>query len=75
MSRVLAAVLGKRDAAPLIRLYKAKERNGALYSSRAYIHGGMMPNNMARSLHSVGGSPLELDPSHVLVQSRISAYP
>ena len=72
---MLAAVLGKRSAAPFIRPYKAKERNEALRNSRAYIHGGMMPNNTARSLRSAGGSPLELDPSYMLVQSRVSAYP
>jgi hypothetical protein len=72
---VLAAVLGKRGTAPLIRLYKAKEKNRALRSSQAYIHSGIMPNNTARSLRLVGGSPLGLDPSHVPVQSCINAYP
>ena len=75
LSQVLAAVLGKHSAAPLIRLYKAKERNGALRGSRAYIHNGMMPNNIARSLCSAGGSLLKLDPSHVPVRSRVSTYP
>jgi len=72
---VLAMVLGKRGAALLIRPYKVKERNGALRGSRAYIHGGMMPNNTTRSLRSASGSFLGLDPSHVPVRSRISAYP
>jgi len=72
---VLAAVLGKRDAAHLIRLYKAKERNGALRGSQAYIHSGTISNNIAWSLRSAGSSLLELDPSHVPVRSRISAYP
>ena len=74
VSQVLAAVLGKYSAAPLIRLYKAKERNGALRGSRAYIHDGTMPNNMARSLRPAGGSPLELDPRHVPVRSHVGAY-
>ena len=68
-------VLGKRGAALLIRPYKVKERNGALRGSRAYIHGGTMPNNTVWSLRSVGGSPLGLDPSHMPVWSHVSAYP
>jgi len=40
MSRVRAAVFGKRGAAPLIKPYKAKEGNRALRGSRTYIHGG-----------------------------------
>ena len=75
LSRVQAVMLGKRGAAPLYRLYKAKERNGALYGSRAYIHGGTVLNNTARCLRPAGGSPLVLDPSHVPVWSRGSAYP
>ena len=75
MSRVLATVLGKRGAASFIRLYKAKERNGALRGSRAYIHGGTMLNNTVRSLRPAGGSPLGLDPRHVSVRNRVSAYP
>ena len=75
LSRVLAAMLGKYGAAPLIRLYKAKERNGALRGSRAYIHGGTMLNNTVRCLRPASGSPLGLDPSHVPVRSRGSVYP
>jgi len=73
--RVLTAMLGKRSAAPLIRLYKAKERNGALRGLRTYIHSGTMLNNTAQYLHPTGGSPLGLDPSHVPVRSRGSVYP
>jgi len=40
-----------------------------------YIHGGTMLNNTVRSLRPAGGSTLELDPGHVPVRSRISAYP
>jgi len=58
LSRVLAAVLRKHGAAPLIRLYKAKERNGALCGSWAYIHVGTMLNNTARSPRPAGSSSL-----------------
>jgi len=68
-------MLGKRGTAPLIRSYKAKERNGALRGSRAYIHGGTMSNNTAWSLRSVGGSSLGLDPRHVPIWSHVSVYP
>jgi len=71
---VLAVVLGKHSVIPFIRLYKAKERNGVLCGSRAYIHDGTMLNNTVQSLRSAGGSLLGLDSSHVPVQSRISVY-
>ena len=75
MLRVLAMMLGKRGTVPLIRPYKAKKRNGTLHGSQAYIHGGTMLNNTAQCLRPAGGSPLELDPSHVPVRSRVNAYP
>ena len=75
MSRALAAMLGKHSAAPLIRLYKAKKRNRALRGSQAYIHGSTIPNNTIWSLRPAGGSPLGLDPRHVPVRNRVSAYP
>ena len=75
LSWVLAVILGKHSTAPLIRPYKAKERNRALRGSWAYIYSGTMPNNTARSLRSADGSSLELDSSHVLVRSCVSAYP
>src|SRR5579862_8902729 len=58
-----------------IRLYKAKERNGALCGSQVYIHGGTVLDNTVRCLRLANGSPLGLDPSHVPVQSRGSVHP
>ena len=59
----------------LLNYIKLKKGNGALRGSRAYIHGGTMLNNTARSPCWAGVSPLGLDPSPVPVRSRISAYP
>jgi len=56
----------------LLDYTKLKKGNGALRDSRAYLHNSMMPNNMARLLHWVGISLLELDPSHVSIWSCIS---
>src|SRR5579862_4173638 len=63
-----------RCGTSLLDYIKLKKGNGALRGSRVYIHGGTMPNNIARSLCWTGASPLELDPSPVLVRSCIGTY-
>src|SRR5579862_2897439 len=57
-----------------IRLYKAKERNGALRGSRVYIHSGTVLDNTAQCLRPADSSPLGLDLSHMLIRSRGSVH-